>query len=564
MKPPAFLTQTELGRLLWSFRRELAWAAVFSFFCNLLMLTPTLYMLQLFDRVMLTGNEVTLVALTLITLGFFALLGFSEWIRSRLMVRASARLDEAIARRVFEATFKRSLTQGPTRASQSFFDMTHVRQYLTGAGVMAIFDTPWAAIYIAVSFLLHPVLGWATVFFACLTLLTAILGNKAGTRRIEASNDAATASTGYLTNKIRNAETVEALGMLPALRRHWLRLHDDQRDKQLAAFDINLKVQSATKYLQYLQSSLMLALAALLALDGQIGMGALIASNSLTTLALRPISTLVATWRQFVDARQGYQRLSALLQEHPAQLATESLPPLRGQIQLQNLGASAAGRKKPILENLNASFEAGEVVGIVGPSGAGKSTLARCLLGVWPETTGQVLIDGRSLVDWPREQLGPQVGFLPQDIEMFEGTIAENIARFGQPDSNLVIAAARKTGIHDMVLRMPLGYDTPMGDAGQLLSGGQRQRIGLARALYGEPALVVLDEPNANLDDAGEMALMRAISELKANGKTVFLIVHQPHLLSLTDKVIVLDAGQIVRIGAVSKTAVASPIEQLT
>lgn len=561
MNTPAILARSELGRLIWTFRKELGWAAVFSFFCNLLMLTPTVYMLQMFDRVMLSGNETTLVALTLITLAFFALLGFSEWIRSRLMVRTSARLDEAISRRVFEATFKRSLTQGATRASQSFNDMTHVRQYLTGAGVMAIFDTPWAVIYIAVSFLLHPLLGWATVFFAVLTLITAILGNKAGTRQIEASNEAAVEAAGYLTNKIRNAETVEALGMLPALRRQWLHLHDAQRSKQGIAFDLNLRVQSATKYLQYLQSSLMLALAALLALDGQIGMGALIASNSLTTLALRPISSLVATWRQFVDARQGYRRLDALLAEAPAQAHNDGPQPLRGAIQLEHLTASAPGRAEPILSDLNATFSAGEVVGIVGPSGAGKSTLARCLLGVWPDTTGSVRIDGRLIEEWPRDQLGAQVGFLPQDIELFDGTIAENIARFGKPDPELVIAAAKRTGIHDMVLRMPLGYDTPMGDSGQFLSGGQRQRVGLARALYGEPSLVVLDEPNANLDDAGEAALMQAVVDLKAKGKTVFLIVHQPQLLSLTDKVILLEAGRITRIGAVAKTGASNRLE---
>ncbi|MBC7941018.1 MAG: ATP-binding cassette domain-containing protein [Chitinophagaceae bacterium] len=310
------------------------------------------------------------------------------------------------------------------------------------------------------------------------------------------------------------------------------------------------------KWVQYTQQALMLALGAVLAIDGQITPGAMVASNALMGNALRPIGVIVQSWGQSVAARAAFARLSALLHSQPVQPLDAPAPGVTGQITLRNLEATAAGRKTPILQGLDAEFKAGEVVAIVGPSGAGKSTLARCLLGIWPGTQGDVLLDGHPIQSWPRQSLGPHLGYLPQDIELFDGSIAENIARFSNVNASVVIDAATRAGIHDMVLRLPKGYDTPIGEAGGILSGGQRQRLGLARALLGQPAVVVLDEPSANLDDAGEAALARAVRDLRARGATVFMIVHQPHLLSVADRVLVLEAGRIARLVPVGATAV--------
>ncbi|MBH9553322.1 type I secretion system permease/ATPase [Inhella sp. 4Y17] len=540
-----------LRRSLQGFRKELIWVAVFSLFVNVLMLTPTLYMLQVFDRVMLSGSGWTLIALTLVTVLFFAVMAFSEWVRSRLLVRAGVRFDQFLNTRVFDASFEARLGGSSAKPLQAFGDLVMLRQYLTGNGVFAFFDTPWALIYIGVLFLMHPLLGWGAVVACIVLALVAVWSHRISAQRVEAANDATSGSTSFLVGKLRNAETIEALGMQGNLRRQWQAGYEAQLAQQGDAMHLQHRIQATVKFIQYTQQSLMLGLGAWLAVKGEIGVGAMVASNALASNAMRPIGTLVATWKQFIDARQSYHRLDALLVTHPPRGDEHAGQTVQGQISLRDLVATAPARKEPILKGLTADFKAGEVVGIVGPSGAGKSTLARCLLGIWPETQGTVLLDGQPIESWSREALGPHVGYLPQDIELFEGTIAENIARFAQMDPMKVIEAAQRTGIHEMVLRFPKGYDTPMGEAGGLLSGGQRQRIGLARALYGNPRLVVLDEPNANLDDVGETALIRAVRDLKAGGSTVFMIVHQQKVLVACDRVLVLQAGQIAQIAEV-------------
>lgn len=548
MLRPNWLARSDLGRSLWTFRREFAWVGVFSLFANLLLLAPTLYMLQIFDRIFISQNEWTLIALTLIVMVFFAAMAFSEWVRSRLLVRAGVRFDEFLNARVFGASFEANLNQARHNPVKAFNDLLQVRQFLTGNGVFAFFDTPWTPIYLVVLFFMHPVLGWTSVAFVVLLILLGWAGNHlTAPRHLRAAEDNVQSST-YLAAKLRNAETVHAMGMLGNLRRQWLALYEGQLESGLDAQRAAMRMQAFMKFVQYTQQSIILAVGAWLAVRGEISVGAMIASNALMANALRPISTLTSAWKQFIDAKQSWVRLEQLLEDHPERAAGRSAADIRGQVTLRDLVAGAANRDKPILKGLNATFQAGEVVAIVGPSGAGKSTLARCLLGIWPQTTGDVLLDGHSVRDWSREELGPHLGYLPQDIELFEGSIAENISRFGKLDSARVIEAAQRTGIHDMILRLPLGYDTPMGIAGSLLSGGQRQRIGLARAIFGNPALVVLDEPNANLDDVGQTALVRTIQALKAAGSTVFLIVHQKHLLSVADQILVLNDGVITQL----------------
>lgn len=542
----------ELARVLATFRREAVWVGVFSFFSNLLILTPTLYMLQVFDRVMVSGSDLTLIALTLIALLFFLVMGFAEWVRSRLLVRISARLDERLSSRVFNASFHARLAAGATRnPTQALNDLTQLRQFITGNGAFAFFDLPWTLIYIGVLFLMHPWLGWAAIVFSAMLGVLAVFGHRLTASLHEQAADRVLDTNALLHAKLRNAETVQALGMRPNLQRLWLQSHERQLAATGTAFERAHRIQALMKFVQYTQQSLILALGALLALKGHIGVGAMIASNSLLANALRPVTTLVATWKQFLEARQCYRRISALLDGNPDRPDSNTSAAVQGQVTLRGLVATAPGRETPILQGLDAEFKPAEVVAILGPSGAGKSTLARCLVGIWPGVKDQVLIDGLPVESWSREALGPQIGYLPQDIELLDGTIAENIARFGAVDSNQVIEAATRTGLHEMILRFPKGYDTPMGEAGGLLSGGQRQRIGLARAVYGNPRLVVLDEPNASLDDAGEAALVAAIRDLKARGTTVFMIVHQHHLLAVADRAMVLDRGRISQLGPV-------------
>ena len=555
------LTGSELGRSILSFKREFVWVGVFSFFANILMLAPTLYMLQVFDRVMLSQNEFTLISLTLITTFLFSIMSFSEWVRSRLLVRAGVRFDEFLNSRVFKSSFDAQLNQAAHNPVQSFTDLTNLRQFLTGNGIFAIFDTPWTPVYIVVLFMMHPVLGWSAIFFTALLGVMAWYSHKLTGKGNELANEAQMKTSTYLMGKLRHSETVEALGMMNPLRAHWGALYKDQLQQSGDAQHLQHQVQAVIKFVQYSQQSLILGLGAWLCMEGEISVGAMVASNALVSNALRPISILVSTWKQFADAKSSYDRLEVLMERHPEREAHYVSKDVKAQITLDNLVATAPGRKAPILKGLNAHFRAGEVVAIVGPSGAGKSTLARCMIGIWPDVTGKVLMDGKPIESWSRDDLGPHVGYLPQDIELFEGTIAENIGRFGQIDSFKVIEAAKHTGIHDMILRFPKGYDTPMGEAGGLLSGGQRQRVGLARAIYADPDLIILDEPNANLDDVGEAALIRTVQELRNRHCTVFMVVHQHNLLSVADRVLVMEDGVIKQFGTLADPSAQTTVE---
>lgn len=549
MRLMRYLERSELGRGLWTFRREFLWVGLFSLVANLLMLTPTLYMLQVFDRVMLSQSEVTLITVTLVMVLFTSVMAIAELVRSRLLVRAGVRFDEALNARVFDASFSAHLAQDGASATRAFSDLTNLRQFLTGNGVFTFFDLPWMPIYLAVLFLMHPLLGWAGIVFTLLLIALAIGSHWLTSTLHERASDSELQANSYLGSKLRHAEAVESMGMLPNLRRRWIGLVATQFHRREQSHEQQHRMQALGKFLQYSQQSLILALGAWLAVRGEISLGAMIASNALMANALRPISGLVGTWKQFIEARHAYRRLDKVIGEYPDGGRYHTADTVHGAVELRQLVATAPGSDTTILKGLNIEFRPGEVVGIVGPSGAGKSTLARCLLGVWPTTRGHVLLDGTPIGKWDRDLLGPHIGYLPQDIELLEGSVAENICRFGEIDSDKVIDAAKLAGIHEMIQHLPQGYDTPLGQAGGILSGGQRQRLALARALYGMPDLVVLDEPNANLDDAGEAALMVAISELKKAGKTVFMVLHQRNLLALADRVLVLNNGSVAQFG---------------
>ncbi len=545
MTQPGLFGRSELTQVLWSFRREFIMVGIFSMVANLLMLTPTLYMLQVYDRVLMSRSELTLLAMSLITLFLFAVMAFSEWMRSRVLVRSGLRLDALLGTRVFNASFDSYLNQEGSGPARSFGDLIQIRQFLTGQGIFAFFDAPWAPIYVAVLFFLHPMLGWMAIFFSLVQVALAWFGHRSAVAPAEAASRATSDTGAYLQAKLRNAEVLESMGMVHNLRGHWLRRHTQTLGLQSASQSLAHRITAWSKFIRYSQQSLALGAGALLVIEGQLSPGGMIASNVLMSRALAPIDMLVNTWRLFINARSAFGRLEALLGQYPeTDPALKRVAP-KGELVLQDVVASAPGRQTPILKGISTTMVQGAVTVVLGPSGSGKSTLARAMIGIWPGVAGEVLLDGLPVASWDRGELGPHIGYLPQDVELFEGSIAENIARLGEVDAALVIAAAKSAGLHDMILRFPKGYDTPMGEAGNLLSGGQRQRIGLARALYGDPVLVVLDEPNANLDDVGEQALVRAVQQLKNAGRTVVLITHRPGILAVADRLLILHDGRV-------------------
>ena len=545
MTKPGFFQRSELTQALWAFRREFMVVGVFSMVANVLMLSPTLYMLQVYDRVMVSQSELTLLVMSLITLFLFVVMAFSEWMRSRVLVQSGVRLDGLLGMRVFNASFEARLTQSGTSPKRAFGDLIQIRQFLTGNGILAFFDTPWAPIYLAVLFFLHPMLGYLAIVFAIIQGCLVWLGHRHTVEPSEAAAQASSDASAYLQSKLRNSEVLESMGMVHNLLPHWAARHQRAMELGGRAQALTHKITAWSKFVRYTQQSLALGAGALLVIDGQLSPGGMIAANVLMSRALAPIDMLVGTWRGFVGARAAFERLEALLRDHPERDPALSRVAPKGALTLRDVVATAPGRASPILKGVSTAVEPGTVTVVLGPSGSGKSTLARCMMGIWPGVQGEVLLDGLPLDGWDRMELGPYLGYLPQDIELFDGSIAENIARFGEVDPEKVIAAARSAGLHEMILRFPKGYDTPIGEAGNLLSGGQRQRIGLARAVYGNPVLVVLDEPNANLDDVGEAALVRTVQELKANGCTVFLITHRPGIVAVADRLLILQDGKV-------------------
>jgi len=541
-----FPERSELTRILWSFRREFFWVGVFSMIANILMLTPTIYLLQVYGRVLVSRNETTLIVLSIIVVIFFGVMAFAEWLRSRLLVQTSVRLDETLNSPIFKSSFDAFLKQAKQNPVSALSDLTTIRQFLTGNGIIAFFDVPWTPVYIIVVFFLHPYLGVMAVVFSLIQLGITWNNNRVTKSGIQCAACAGNDSDAFLASKLRNIEPVYAMGMVGNMRKRWVAYHVAARASQGETLQKQSRQQSFTRFVRYTMQSLSLGAAALLVINGMLTPGAMIATSVLVARSLQPLDLVVGTWKQFIQAKSAFLRTEALLAGYSERQEGRDYGSLKGNISVESLSASAEGRKEPILHGITAEFEPGKIVAVIGPSGSGKSTLSRCLVGVWPEVSGKVMYDGHPIETWERQKLGPHIGYLPQDIELFEGSIAENISRFGDVNSSNIIEAAKKTGIHEMILRFPQGYDTPVGVAGGMLSGGQRQRIALARALYGTPAVIVLDEPNANLDEAGDRALVNAVKDCKSSGKTVIVITHRPNILDVADMILVLQEGNVI------------------
>ncbi|MBP6012562.1 MAG: type I secretion system permease/ATPase [Alphaproteobacteria bacterium] len=535
-----------LMRALYRSRRVFISVGVFSFFINLAMLNGPLFMQQVYDRVMSSQSKDTLIFLTILAVGVLVFQSLLEIARSDLLIRVGAKLDSELA----GATFGLSLEMKDQKLSsaQGLRDLDAVRTFLTGPGLIAMFDAPWTPIFLLFVFMIHPLLGALALGGAVVILMLTYLSELA-TRG--ALGEAATAhrDSEYFTGTLHNnSESARAMGMAKNLQRRWQEHHEASIAWQALASDRGTRLNSAAKLCRQALQIFSLALGAWLALDNQISSGAIIAASIIMGRALAPIEATIGQWKSFVQARQAYARLNAVLRVSDTAGRTE-LPPPEGVFKLEDVTMRFDGTKEPILKGISFELAAGEALGIIGPTGTGKSTLARLMIGGWKPTSGNVRLDGAEVSDWPSSEIGPYVGYLAQDVELLDGTVAENISRYGAHDSNAIVEAAKIAGAHEFILGLPNGYDTVIGERGKLLSGGQRQRVGLARAIYGNTKVVVLDEPNANLDATGEAELRRAVEFLKKQGRTVVIVTHRPAILPVADKLAVLRNGELMFFG---------------
>ncbi|MGJ0318303.1 type I secretion system permease/ATPase [Aliarcobacter cryaerophilus] len=552
--------ESELKQTIIKAKKSIFMAGLFSMFINVLMLVPPLYMLQLYDRVLTSRSESTLYMLTLIVIVLFVTMGLLEVVRSRVLVKFGNRFANILSNRIFESTFELANKKPEAASSRLMGDFTQLRQFLTGNGLFAFFDAPWIPIYIIVLFLFHPYFGFFAIFAAIILVAITFLNEYTTKEKMDNANTLNRDSMMQLEANIRNAEVINAMGMKTNVRKKWEEKYFGFLNAQNDASNKAGIWSNLSKTLRMFFQSMILGLGAYLAVNMELSAGMMIAGSIIMGRALAPLDLMIATWKGFSGARMSYKRIDQLLKDFPKNKEYMELPAPKGFISVEGVYAKPPASNKYTLENLNFSINKGDILGVIGASAAGKSTLARIILGVWPVQIGTVRIDGADISQWDREHLGKYIGYLPQDIELFSGTISENIARFNEVDSQKVIEAAMKAGVHEMILRLPEGYDTVIGSGAVVLSGGQRQRIGLARAIYDNPVFVVLDEPNSNLDEQGELALLKTVEELKQSGTTVVIITHRPNILKVTNKILIMNSGKIERyatteeiLGAVAK-----------
>ncbi len=526
----------------------------FSLFINLLMLVSPLYMLQVYDRVLSSRSIGTLVAITVISGVLLVVAGLLEMLRTRVLVRAGIMFDDKIAEPVFDAIHRGMLRKQGGGLSQALRDVDTLREFLTGSGLLSFCDAPWFPAFVFLAFLLHPWYGWIAVV-GSLVILSLTLVNEILTRRdlTEATN-AGIAAGQHAATTFRNIEVLQAMGMLGALRSIWSGIHLRQIGWQARASDRAGTLIACTKFFRMFLQIIILGTGAFLVIQREISPGGIIAGSIIIGRALQPMELAVGNWKGFVAARGAYRRVRELFELAGVAASRMSLPRPEGKISVENVYAGAPGQNRPILSGMTFALEAGETLCIVGPSGAGKTTLARVLVGIWPIASGALRLDGYDLSQWDSQELGQYIGYLPQDVELFSGTVSENISRFRDgADPKEIVAASMLAGCHEVIQHLADGYNTQIGEGGQALSGGQRQRVALARALYGNPSLVVLDEPNSNLDAAGEEALTGAIRALKERGTTVVLITHKINILATASKILVMVAGTVQDYGSRDK-----------
>jgi ATP-binding cassette, subfamily C, bacterial exporter for protease/lipase len=533
----------EIDQALIAFKSTFTTVGVFSAIINMLALAPSIYMLQVYDRVLASRNEVTLLMLTLVLLGTYLFMSGLELVRSFVLVRVGARFDMQLNKRVYTAAFEQNLKSAGGNAGQALADLTNLRQFLTGNALFAFFDAPWFPVYLVVIFLFNTGLGFFALGGTIVLVVLAVVNEAITKKPLAEANAMAIAAGTLATNNLRNAEVIESMGMLPNLMQRWFTMHGKFLHLQGEASEKAGIIGAMTRFVQVSLQSLVLGFGAMLVIGGHITPGMMIAASILVGRALAPVQQVIGVWKQVSSSRLAYQRLDKLLAQNPAREFGMPLPKPLGALALEGVTAAPPGAKVAVLKNLNFSVLPGDLLGVIGPSGSGKSTLARLLVGVWPAAAGTVRLDGANIYQWNKAELGPHIGYLPQDIELFGGSVSENIARFGEVDADKVVQAAKRAGVHELIWHLPQCYDTVLGDGGAGLSGGQRQRLGLARAMYGDPSVIVLDEPNSNLDDQGEQALLQAIVALRQQGKTIILVTHRTSIIGVTNKLLFLRDG---------------------
>ncbi len=529
-----------------------AFFATFIFSCivNILMLTGPMYMLQVYDRVLTSGSVPTLIGLSVIVFALYAYYGFMEFVRSRILVRIGRRIEETMRTRTFNTVADISLHKSANIGSQPVNDLGTIRQYLAGPGPIAFLDMPWVPIYMLIVFLLHWVIGVASIVAALTILAVAILSEVLTRKPVQEASALTNKASMMVEEARRNAEAMHALGMRDAIRNRWAKIHQQALDQQTRANDAGGGLSGISRVIRLMVQSGILGLGAFLAVKGEISPGGIIAGSIIMSRALAPVEQAVANWQQFLGYRKARERLKKALAMVQPEIERMPLPKPVGLLEAENVTVLAPGTDKAILQGVSFKVEPGTGLGVIGPTGAGKSTLARALMGLVPLARGAVRLDGATHDQRSNTEFGHLVGYLPQEVQLFDGTVAENISRFDEKmDADQVVAAAKLANVHDLVMRLPNGYDTPLGENGSRLSVGQRQRVALARALYGEPVVLIMDEPNSNLDAEGESALVNAIRLSLQRGASVVVIAHRPSALAAIKDIMVLSDGKVAALG---------------
>ena len=548
MKPAA---SSELANAVALLRPYLKRAFLFSLVGGLLMLAPTGFMLEVYDRVVNSRSYFTLLMLVVAVLGAYVVMEMLEWARMQIMHAAGLELDRQLGDRLFSAMFTANLRRIPGGTTEAMGDFRILRDFLPSPVVLALMEAPVALVFLVLIFAISPVLGWVALVGAGVQTLVGWFNERATRPPLIAANRSAFAAQQYADGTLRNAQVVEALGMQRDIHRRWAEKQREFLQLQAVASDRAGGYQAVAKFVQVTLGSLLLGLGAWLLLYDKLngGVAMMVVASILGGRMLAPLVQIVTQWRSVVTVRYAWGRLNQLLDSVPSQPKAMPLPRPRGLLQAENLVAAAPGRGAPILKGIAFTLQPGEVLAVVGPSAAGKTTLARLLVGLWPSAGGKVRLDGADVYAWDKAELGPSVGYLPQDVELFDGTLAENIARFGEVEPAKVETAARAVGLHDVIMSLPQGYESPVGREGAMLSGGQRQRVALARAIYGDPVLIVLDEPNSSLDEDGDAALASTVANLKARGTAFVVMTHRTSILPVVDKMLVLRDGQAQALG---------------
>ncbi|MEQ8824381.1 MAG: type I secretion system permease/ATPase [Filomicrobium sp.] len=548
--PAGAVVQSPLSVAFGNFRPALITVMIFSVFCNILLFVGPVYMLQIYDRVLSSRSEGTLIALTVIAV--FLLLTYSglDALRSRILVRAGYKFDHELNGPLFRTALGSALSHRSTAPSSTLRDMDTVREFWTGSGVITLCDAPFAPFFVAICFLFHPYLG-VVALAGALLLFGLALANEYATRdSLKEAGKRSSEAAHYASSSMNNVEVIHALGMHRAIHQCWADRHVEALKYQAKASDWAGSIMATTKFVRQTLQILILGTGAYLAIQGLISPGMMIAASIMMGRALAPVEQSVGQWKAFMSARNSWNRLEALFAEAGQEAEKTPLPPPKGRLAAESLYVAAGQGSKPILKNIGFEISPGEVLAVIGPSAAGKSTLLRAMVGVWQPASGVMRLDGSDLRHWDPERLGQHIGYLPQDIELFSGSVTDNIARFRKDeDPQLAVKAGMMSGAHPLIQQLPDGYDTQVGEMGASLSGGQRQRIGLARAMYGAPSLLVLDEPNAHLDRHGEQVLLAAIKRCREQGTTVVFATHTPNLLAAADKILALKDGGVHMFG---------------